>query len=156
MTEISAGLLVFRRRPAGPEFLLAHPGGPFWETRDEGAWSIPKGLLGSDEEPLAGALREFREEVGLAVPGPHIPLTPQRQRGGKRVLAWLAEADLDLAAFRSATFEMEWPPRSGQMQRFPEVDDVRYMSPSEATLRILAGQRPFLDEALALLETRRA
>ena len=115
--EISAGLLAFRRRD-GLEFLLAHPGGPFWARKDDGAWTIPKGLVRPDDL-LTGALREFKEETGLTAPGPFVPLQPVRQKSGKTVHGFAFEADLDLTNFSSNTFEMEWPPRSGQRKQFP-------------------------------------
>lgn len=149
----SAGLLIWRRRAVGPEFLLAHPGGPYWRGKDTAAWSIPKGLIEPDEDPLAAARREFVEETGLPVPEIGRPLTPCRQPGGKLILAWLAEADLDLAAFRSGLFEMEWPPRSGRMAEFPEVDRVAYFGLDEALTKIHGGQRPILAEAAALIQT---
>lgn len=152
MPEKSAGLLVYRRAPdGGVAFLLAHPGGPFWARRDEGAWSIPKGLIAEGEESLAAARREFAEEVGQAVAGDFAPLTPLRQKSAKVVHAWLVEADLDLAGFRSNLFEMEWPPRSGRTQAFPEIDRVGWFAPQEALLKILPGQAGFLREALARL-----
>jgi predicted NUDIX family NTP pyrophosphohydrolase len=146
---ISAGLLIWRRRAAGPEFLLVHPGGPYWRGKDRGAWSVPKGQIEPGEDPLAAALRELGEETGLTVDGPFDPLSPIRQKAGKRVLAWLVQADLDLSGFVSAAFEMEWPPRSGHMQSFPEVDRVAYFAAGEAQEKLLDGQRPLLEEALA-------
>lgn len=151
MAETSAGLLVYRRREGRLEFLLAHPGGPFWARRDAGAWSIPKGLIGEGEDTLAAARREFEEEVGQAVEGAFAPLTPLKQKSGKIVHAWLVEADLDLASFRSNLFEMEWPPRSGRMASFPEVDRVGYFEPAAATEKVLPGQAGFIAEALARL-----
>ena len=148
----SAGLLVARRTPEGPQFLLVHPGGPFWRGRDAGAWSIPKGLVGDGEDPLAAARREFAEEVGIAAPaGGYRRLADLRQKAGKRVLCWLVEADLDLAGFHSNSFEIEWPPRSGRRASFPECDQARYFAADAARERILAGQRGFIDEALAVL-----
>ena len=144
----SAGLLVYRRAGEGVEFLLAHPGGPFWKNRDEGAWSIPKGLIEEGEENHTAALREFEEETGLTVAGPFIELTPLRQPSGKTVFCWLVEADLDLAAFRSNEFEMAWPPRSGRTMRFPEIDRIAWFAPEEGFRKLLPGQRPFLEEAL--------
>jgi predicted NUDIX family NTP pyrophosphohydrolase len=149
--KASAGLLLFRRGAGGPEVLLVHPGGPFWAKRDLGAWSIPKGELLPDEEPLAAARREVEEEIGLAAAGPFLPLGELRQKGGKRVTAWAVEGDFDPAALRSGEFEMEWPPRSGSRRSFPEVDRAAWFELSEARRRILESQLPFLaalEEAL--------
>lgn len=148
----SAGLLVYRRAGPGVEFLLAHPGGPFWAKRDLGAWTIPKGLVGEGEDTHAAALREFEEETGLAAPGPFVELEPLKQPGGKRVWCWLAEADLDLAGFRSNLFEMAWPPRSGRRQSFPEIDRVGWFAPEAALAKILPGQAGFIRQALERLD----
>lgn len=152
-TVVSAGVLAYRWRPAGPEFLLVHPGGPFWAGKDEAAWSIPKGLVSEGEDPYAAARREFEEELGQPLIGEGIPLTPVRA-SGKVITAWLAEADLDLSGLRSNLFEVEWPPRSGRMQRFSEVDEAAYFTPPEAARRIHKGQRPILTEAMAALVGR--
>jgi predicted NUDIX family NTP pyrophosphohydrolase len=152
-TRTSAGLLVFRRGAAGVAFLLVHPGGPLWARRDEGAWMIPKGEVDEGEEPLACALREFEEETGLSAPGPFAPLTPIRQKGGKQVLCWLTEADLDLSGFRSNSFEMEWPPKSGTTATFPEADKAAYWPAEAALAKILTSQKPLLTEALARIGT---
>ncbi|HET9847800.1 MAG TPA: NUDIX domain-containing protein, partial [Candidatus Dormibacteraeota bacterium] len=123
MSAQSAGLLVYRRRDGTLEVLLVHPGGPFWQKRDDGAWSIPKGEVGENEAGMDVARREFEEELGVAAPeGPFVPLGRVRQAGGKVVDAWAAQADVDVSAMRSNTFEIEWPPRSGKMREFPEVD----------------------------------
>jgi predicted NUDIX family NTP pyrophosphohydrolase len=145
---VSAGILVHRTCAGGPEVLLGHPGGPFWSKRDLGAWSVPKGLVEAGEDPLDAAVREFREETGLEISGPFRPLTPLRQRGGKLVLCWAVEADLDLANFAPGAFEMQWPPRSGRMQRFPEIDQLRYFAVEEAMRRILESQLPLIGEAI--------
>lgn len=147
---VSAGILVHRTRDDGPEVLLGHPGGPFWRTRDLGSWSVPKGLVDAGEAPLAAAVREFREETGLEISGAFRPLAPLRQRGGKLVLCWAIEADLDLSNFAPGEFEMEWPPRSGRTRRFPEIDKVRYFGVKEAIERILPSQIPLIREALQL------
>src|SRR5688572_26325066 len=118
----SAGLLLFRRGTAGLEVLLVHPGGPLWARKDEGAWSIPKGEIGQDEDVLAAARREVAEETGATPPGPFIALSPVRQTGGKIVHVWAVESDFDPAFLTSNLFEMEWPPRSGKIRSFPEVD----------------------------------
>ena len=142
----SAGLLLFRRAPAGTEVLVAHMGGPFWAKKDAGAWSLPKGEHGPDEEPLHAARREFREELGLDPPaGPFVPLGELRQRGGKRISAWAVEADLDPAAVRPGIFELEWPPRSGRTQAFPEVDRVAWLGLGEAREKLVPGQVGFVD-----------
>jgi len=149
--QASAGLLVFRRCGDDVEFLLAHPGGPFWARKDEGAWSIPKGLVEAGEATLDAALREFAEETGQRIAGDFVALTPVKQKGGKLVHAWLVEADLDLAGFRSNDFEIEWPPRSGRRARFPEIDRVAYFSPGAALTKILPGQAPLVREAIVRL-----
>ena len=147
---VSAGLLVHRTVAGEPQVLLAHPGGPLWRTRDLAAWSVPKGLVEPGEEPIAAALREFLEETGLDIQGDLRPLAPIRQAGGKRVLCWAVEANLDLAAFRPGEFEMEWPPRSGRIGRFPEIDRLDYFAAGEALARILPAQAPLVREALEL------
>ena len=142
----SAGILLYRRGASGPEVLLVHPGGPFWARRDEGAWSIPKGEHDDGEEAVDAARREFAEETGSALAlETLVPLGEVRQRSGKRVAAWAAEGDLDPADVRSNTFEMEWPPRSGQMQAFPEVDRAEWFPLEEAQRRMLPAQAPFVD-----------
>lgn len=149
MAEKSAGLLVYRLREGGPEFLLAHPGGPFWRNRDEGAWTIPKGLIGEGEENHPAALREFEEETGQTVSGEFVELTPLKQKSGKLVFCWLVQADLDLSTFRSNEFEMEWPRKSGRLLRVPEIDRVGYFAAEEALAKILPGQSGFISEALS-------
>jgi len=148
--EISAGLLAFRRRQE-LEVLLAHPGGPFWGKKDDGAWSIPKGLAEAEADLLATARREFTEETNLRADGPFLALTPVKQKSGKLVHAWAFEADLDLGAFASNTFEMEWPPRSRRRQCFPEIDRITYFSLPVAMTKIIEYQRPFLRELEAKL-----
>lgn len=143
--ERSAGLLMYRRTPAGLEVLLAHPGGPFWVRRDAGAWTLPKGGIGPGEEALAAALREFREETGFASAPPFLPLGELRQRSGKRIVAWAFEGDADPARLASNPFELEWPPRSGRRRTFPEVDRVQWFGLSEARGRLVPGQAPFID-----------
>jgi predicted NUDIX family NTP pyrophosphohydrolase len=141
----SAGILLFRRTPAGPEVLLVHPGGPFWARRDEGAWSIPKGEHDEGEAPVDAARREFEEETGSLPPEPLVELGEVRQKSGKRVRAWAVEGDLDAGEVRSSTFELEWPPRSGRMQTFPEIDRAAWFDLDEARRRLLPAQVPFLD-----------
>ncbi len=147
-TKTSAGLLLYRVRGDQLEVFLVHPGGPFWAKKDAGAWSIPKGELGEGEEPLQAAIREFREETGFTVSGDFHPLRSIRQAGGKVVHAWAVEGDCDPAELRSNTFSMIWPPKSGRMQDFPEVDRAAWFEIAEAKERILAGQVGFLDELL--------
>jgi len=151
MAKKSAGLLLFRRRGTDVEMLLVHPGGPLWAKKDDGAWSIPKGELDSDEEPLAAAVRECQEELGVPVSGEFLPLVSLKQPGGKLVLAWAVEADFDPQRLNSNTFEMEWPPRSGKRHEFPEIDRARWFSPDVARQKILKGQAPLIDELLTLL-----
>jgi len=154
--EVSAGVLVYRRRGGEPEFLLAHPGGPFWARRDAAAWSIPKGLVEAGEETWTAAAREFQEELGQPIEGEPEPLSPCRTKSGKLIHAWLVEADLDLSGLASNSFEMEWPRGSGRTRAFPEVDRAAYFPPVEALVKIHLGQRPLLVEALARLADRPA
>ena len=147
----SAGLLVYRRRAGLIEVFLVHPGGPFWRNKDDGAWSVPKGEYTEGEEPLAAAQREFAEETGMTVTGPFHALAPVRQAGGKVVSAWAVPGDFDAQAIRSNTFTMEWPPRSGRLRTFPEVDRAGWFVLEQAAVKLLAGQRPLLIELAALL-----
>lgn len=153
MARTSAGLLLYRRHPdRGVEVLAGHMGGPFWARRDAGAWSIPKGEHGPDEEPRAVALREFAEETGSPAPtGGLVPLGEIRQAGGKRLTAWAAEGDLDAAAAVSNTFALEWPPGSGRVQEFPELDRVAWLTVAEAREKLVSGQVRLLDRLLELL-----
>ncbi|WHO75934.1 NUDIX domain-containing protein [Rhizobium sp. BT03] len=146
----SAGLLIYRRVSNDFEVLLVHPGGPFWAEKDEAAWSIPKGLVEPDEDELAAAMRETAEELGVAVGGMFTPLGEYRQPGGKIVVAWSVEADpvLDVNTIRSSEFQMEWPPRSGAIKSFPEVDRAGWFSLAEAGTKLLKGQRPMLADLL--------
>lgn len=146
MSMQSAGLVMFRRVGDSFEVLLVHPGGPLWRNKDVGAWTIPKGEYRENEDPLAAARREFEEETGVRPTGPFIRLTPVTQRGGKTVHAWAFEGDCDPAAIRSNTFEMEWPPRSGRTQLFPEVDRAEFSSIDQALKRINPAQASFLNE----------
>jgi predicted NUDIX family NTP pyrophosphohydrolase len=143
--EISAGLLVFRRVNE-LEVLLGHPGGPFWTGKDDGAWTIPKGLVEGGDDLLATARREFAEETNLVAEGNVFALTPVKQRSGKIVHAFAIAADLDLSAFASNTFEIEWPPKSGRRKSFPEIDRIAYFALPAAMIKILTYQRPFLSE----------
>ena len=147
----SAGLLLFRQRDKNVQVLLGHPGGPFWSRKDQGAWTIPKGLIGPGESPLSAAQREFAEETGYRPGGEAIPLGSAKQPGGKIVHVWAIEEDWDPANLQSNTFEMEWPPRSGQRQSFPEIDRASWFGIAEARLKILKGQAVFLDHLLETL-----
>ena len=143
-SEVSAGILVYRHHH-GLELLLAHPGGPYWRHKDVGAWSIPKGIVESGDL-LACARREFNEETGLTAAGDFIALKPIRQKSGKTVHAFALEGDFDLTSFASNAFEMEWPPRSGKRQSFPEVDRIAYFKVATARRKILPAQRAFIEE----------
>jgi predicted NUDIX family NTP pyrophosphohydrolase len=146
MPRTSAGILLYRLRPAGPEVLLGHMGGPFWAKKDDGGWSIPKGEHGPDEDPLAVARREFEEELGSSVPTQElVPLGALRVTSGKVLAVWAAEGDLDAAAAQSNTFTVEWPPRSGRLQEFPEIDRAAWFGLEEARSKLVKGQVPFLD-----------
>jgi len=154
MPKESAGLLMFRRRAGAPEVLLVHPGGPFWAKKDQGAWSIPKGEYQPGEDPLLAARREFAEETGIAPEGEVVALTPLRQSGGKIVRAFAIEGDCDPQAIRSNTFVMEWPPRSGRRQEFPEVDRAGWFTLEVAKEKLLAAQAALLEELEQVLEER--
>ena len=153
MPRISAGLLAYRIVDSRIEVLLVHPGGPLWQNRDAGVWSIPKGELTADENDLAAARREFEEETGIAAVGPFVALGEARQKSGKLVRAWACPGDYDVATFRSNTFEMEWPPRSGKYCRFPEVDRAAYFSFETAREKLNPAQVAFIDRLARVLET---
>ena len=143
---------MYRRMSGGEiEVLLAHPGGPFWKNKDAGAWSIPKGEYETPEEPLAAALREWAEETGFAAQPPYLPLGEIRQKNGKHVIAWAFEGDCDPARLVSNTFEIEWPPKSGRMQSFSEIDRVQWFGLDEARAKINAAQAAFVDKLAKLL-----
>jgi predicted NUDIX family NTP pyrophosphohydrolase len=151
----SAGILLYRRTGDEPEVMLVHPGGPYWKNKDEGAWSVPKGEIGEGEQAESAARREFMEETGLGISGGLVPLTPLKQKSGKLVLAWAVEQDADVSSLKSNLFEMEWPPKSGHLQQFPEVDRAQWFSMDEARRRILPGQRAFISELETILQNRR-
>jgi len=154
MPKQSAGLLMYRRRGGAPEVLLVHPGGPFWARKDQGAWSIPKGEYEPGEDPLVAARREFAEETGIVPEGEFVALTPLRQRAGKIVRAFAFEGDLDPERIKSNTFVMEWPPRSGRQQEFPEVDRAGWFPLEVAKQKLLAAQVALVEELARLLEQR--
>jgi predicted NUDIX family NTP pyrophosphohydrolase len=145
MKRQSAGLLMFRRRGASLEFLLVHPGGPFFQRKDLGAWSIPKGEYQDGEEPLEAAKREFAEETGIVPLGEFLPLGKVKQSGGKIVTAWAFEGNCEADKIRSNTFSIEWPPKSGKMREFPEVDRAEWFPLELARTKILNAQAAFLD-----------
>ncbi len=150
MPQHSAGILLYRRTPV-PSVLLVHPGGPYWARRDTGAWQIPKGQVEPHEAVEDAARREVAEELGVAVTGPLAPLGTVRQSGGKSVSAFAAEQDVDTQAITSTTFEIEWPPHSGRLRAFPEVDAARWMAVDEARTMMLKSQLPLLDRIEPLL-----
>ncbi len=150
--KISAGLLLYRRR-SEIEVFLVHPGGPFWAKKDAGAWSLPKGEIGEGEDPLQAAKREFTEETGFPIDGEFLPLQPVKQSGGKVVHAWAIEADCDPSRVRSNLFSMEWPPKSGKTQQFPEVDRAEWFTIPQARKRILVSQMGFIEQLVSILTT---
>jgi predicted NUDIX family NTP pyrophosphohydrolase len=154
---VSAGLLLYRENAEGEiEVLLVHPGGPFWARKDAGAWSIPKGEYGEHDDPAGRAEEEFAEELGRSAPlGPRLDLGEVRQAGGKRVRAWAVRGDFDTGRATSNSFEMEWPPRSGEQRSFPEVDKAAWFSLDEARVKLLAGQLPLLDRLDASIHSDR-
>ena len=153
MPLVSAGLLLYRRRDTGLEVFLVHPGGPLWAKKDDGAWSVPKGLVDSNEEELACARREFREETGFEPPesGAERDLGTYRQPSSKRLHVWAVEGDCNPSKLNSNLFEMEWPPKSGRTAHFPEVDRGGWFDRSQALLKIVTGQRPILERLYAEL-----
>lgn len=148
----SAGILLFRQRGGAIEVLLIKPGGPFWRNKDAGAWMIPKGEIEPGETAAEAALREFAEETGVQIESVPFPLATVRQSGGKIVEAFAVEGDLDPHVIRSIEFEMEWPPRSGRIQRFPEAHEARWMTPAQARVMMLPSQLPLLDALEAKLK----
>jgi predicted NUDIX family NTP pyrophosphohydrolase len=152
-TKRSAGILLYRRRAGELEVFLAHPGGPFWSSKDAGAWTIPKGEIDEGEDPLEAAKREFSEEIGVRLEGEFIPLKPIRQKAGKIVVAWALEGDCDETCIRSNVFSMQWPPKSGRQVEFPEVDRAGWFSLDAARTKVLDGQLPLLDELEELWHT---
>ena len=149
MARRSAGLLVYRRTRDVVDVLIAHPGGPFWAGKDDGAWSIPKGEYGADEDPWRAARREFAEELGLPAPdGPPVALGEVRQRGGKVVTVFAVNADVDVTGTQSNNVQIQWPRGSGRILEFPEVDRVEWVSVEAARVKLLAGQVPILDRLL--------
>lgn len=152
MPRVTAGILLYRVGPRGPEVLLVHMGGPFWAKKDAAAWSIPKEIADPDEAPSITARREFTEETGGVAPADMVPLGEFRQSGGKTLVAFAAEGDFDPAGFRSNTFTMEWPPRSGKVAEFPEADRAGWFELGQAAEKITAGQRPLIAALAALLD----
>jgi predicted NUDIX family NTP pyrophosphohydrolase len=146
MPKKSAGLLMYRRRRGVFQVFLVHPGGPFWQKKDAGSWSIPKGEYLPGEDPLEAAKREFQEETSVEASGEFIALTPRKQPNGKIISAWAFEGDCDASAIKSNTFLTEWPPRSGRQQEFPEVDRAGWFSVPVAKEKIIKGQSGFLEE----------
>jgi predicted NUDIX family NTP pyrophosphohydrolase len=155
MPQHSAGLLMFRRGSGTIEVLLVHMGGPFWARKDDGAWSIPKGLCEAGEDALAAARREFAEETGGAPEGPFVALGVFKQPGGKQIAAFAVEGAFDLSQFKSNTFAMEWPPRSGRMAEFPEADRAGWFDQAQALVKVTKGQRPIIKAFFERLEQPR-
>ena len=154
MAQKSAGILLYRKTGSGIQLFLVHPGGPFWARKDDGAWSIPKGLYAEGEDALAAAKREFQEETGAAAEGEFVQLGNFRQPSGKVIVAWGLEGDFDISSMSSNMFSMQWPPKSGKQQEFPEVDRASWFSPAEAIRKVLKGQRPILKKLLSCLEPK--
>jgi predicted NUDIX family NTP pyrophosphohydrolase len=153
MTKQSAGLLMYRKRGETLQVLLVHPGGPFWDKKDIGSWSMPKGEFSQDEDALKAARREFEEETGFLPTGNFIRVGAIKQPSGKLIHAWAFEGDLDARKIKSNTFSMEWPPQSGKQQEFPEVDRAEWFTIETAREKIIKGQVEFLDELLRVLES---
>ena len=152
MMKKSAGILLFKRKQEALQVLLVHPGGPFFAKKDSGVWSIPKGEFNDDEAPLAAAKREFFEETGKQVEGPFMPLEPVKLKSGKIVYAWAVESDFDTSGLKSNNFSIEWPPKSGLIKEFPEVDKAAWFTITEAREKISLGQSPLLDQLILHLQ----
>ena len=152
MAKRSAGILLYRMRNKFLEVFLVHPGGPFWAKKDDGAWSIPKGEFDDNEDPLKAARREFKEETGTALDGKFIELSPVKQKSGKLVYAWAVNGDIDPTKISSNNFEMEWPPRSGKMRSFPEVDKADWFTLDKAKQKMNAGQVALLDDLASRIQ----
>lgn len=150
-TRMSAGILLFRRRAAVLEVFLAHPGGPFWARRDDGVWTVPKGLVDPGEEPLSAARREFEEETGFPIDGEFLSLGAIRMKSGKSVAVWAVAGDVDAAAIRSNTVAIEWPPRSGRVREYPEVDRCAWFDVPSARRKLHPAQQPLLDRLLEVV-----
>ena len=148
----SAGILLYRKKKTRLEVMLVHPGGPFWKNKDAGAWSVPKGEFTDDENALEAAKREFKEETGFICAGKFVALSPVKLKSGKTIYAWALKMDMATEKIKSNDFEMEWPPKSGKMQRFPEVDKAQWFSVEEAKNKINAAQAALLDELITVLE----
>jgi predicted NUDIX family NTP pyrophosphohydrolase len=158
MPKISAGLMMYRVRTEqnnSVEILLAHPGGPYWKNKDDGAWTIPKGEITPGEDLLAAAIREFTEETGLTPAPPFVPLGEIKQKSGKIIHAWAFQGDCDPAQIRSNTFELEWPPKSGLTQEFPEIDRAKFYDLVAARQKILVSELPLLDRLAELVISNR-
>ena len=151
MPKHSAGLLMYRFRGGVLEVFLVHPGGPYWAKKDLGAWSLPKGEYTPDEDALAAARREFTEETGFPAEGEFLPLTPLKQPSGKIIAAWAFQGDCDPGGIKSNTFSLEWPPRSGRQEEFPEIDRAGWFTLEEAKVKIIKGQMGFLEELEKIL-----
>jgi predicted NUDIX family NTP pyrophosphohydrolase len=151
MIKKSAGILAFRKKTKGNEIFLMHPGGPFWKNKDAGAWSIPKGEINETESEVDAAKREFEEETGIKAQGALIPLSPIRQKNGKLVVAWALEQDIDAAGITCNLFEMEWPPKSGKYQQFPEMDRAEWFSITAAKEKIIPAQSALIDQLEEIL-----
>ena len=156
MAKTSAGILLYRVGAGALEVFLVHPGGPYWQKKDAGAWSIPKGEMEEGADALATARREFHEETGSYVDGEFVPLAPLKQASGKLVHAWAVRGNIDPSSIRSNTFSIEWPPRSGKRQEFPEVDRGEWFTIAKAREKILAGQRGFLDQLQERLDLQQS
>lgn len=152
MKKQSAGILLYRLHNNTPEVLLVHPGGPLWAKKDEGAWTIPKGEFGGDENPLEAAKREFREETGMDLSGDFIELAPVRLKSGKMIYAWALQGNLDASKIVSNSFEMEWPPKSGSKQLFPEIDRAEWFRLEEARKKINPRQAAFIDQLIVRVQ----